>query len=694
MNLRHFRPIAPLPRGFRGVVPVVRGVGGAAFFAATLVLFNPCAALRAASAVAAVRATAPSELDLDQLVNLEFTSVGRKEQKLSEVAAAAHLLTQEDIRRSGVTSIPEALRLVPGLDVARVDTHNWAVGSRGFNGVFANKLLVMMDGRSVYTPLFSGVYWDVQDTMLEDIERIEVIAGPGGTLWGANAVNGVINIISKTAKQTQGALVSGGGGTEESAFGGVRYGAALGPQAWFRVYGKHLTRDASVLADGRPANDAASMGRGGLRLDWEPNGQDRVSIQGDYYDGTLRQTTTLPALMPPFTQTISDPVTVRGGNVVARWTRPTSDHGELQIQAYYDYTHRDAGLFAENRRTFDLDAQHRFALGENNDAMWGLGYRRTSDEMPKTSFALSFDPTARTDSLFSGFVQDEIALADRRLRVTLGTKLEHNDYSGFEVQPGLRVLWTPAPRHSLWASAARAVRTASRADAGLRLNTAVIPGTLPTVVAITGSATAGPERLFAYELGYRVQPHERLSLDVSAFYNVYRELSSFRPGMPFFALTPVPPHAVLPLVFVNDLEGETYGGELAARFRLSDWWRGKAGYSFLAMRLHAKPGSGADESGGGENPRHQFQLQSNLDLTYRVQLDLGLRFVDRLPGLSVPSYLELDARLAWRPIDRLELSLVGQNLLHRSHAEFNPAYIYIQNTRVRRGVFAKATLSF
>ena len=634
------------------------------------------------------------DLDLDQLVNIEFTSAAKKEQKLSEVAAAAHVLTHDDIQRSGVTSIPEALRLVPGLDAARVDSHNWAITSRGFNDVFANKLLVMIDGRSVYTPLFSGVNWDVQDTMLEDIDRIEVIRGPGGTLWGANAVNGVINIITKSAKQTQGALVSAGGGSEEQGFSSARYGGQLGSNAWFRVYGKYFNRDDSVLLNGDRANDAWWMGRGGMRLDWEPNGQDKLTLQGDYYNGKEQQTTTFPLLTPPFTQAQNTPIDVSGGNVLTRWTRAWSDRSELQFQAYYDYTKRDAGYYREDRRTFDLDAQQRFSLGDRHDIVWGLGYRRAVDEIPESTLALDFNPDSRADNLYSGFVQDEISLVRDRLRLTLGTKLEHNDYSGWEVQPGARLSWTPVEHHSFWASVARAVRTPSRADSDISLTTSVIPGAPSTAVSFVGNRAAGSENLIAYELGYRVQPLARLSLDATAFYNNYQDLRSFRAGTPYIAVTPAPPHAVLPLAFVNDLTGETYGVELTARLRLTDWWRWQARYSYLEMQLHAKSGSGADEGAEGESPHHQFGLQSSMDLPGHVQFDVGLRYVDNLPTLRIPSYVEMDARLAWRPTKNVELSIVGQNLLKSSHLEYRPSSINIQQTEVQRGVFGKITFSF
>ena len=667
---------------------------GIAGLAALTLAANAPAADSPAKPPAAPSITDFADLGLDQLANMSVTSVGKKEQKLTAAPAAIYVLTEEDVRRSGATSIPEALRLVPGLEVARVDAHNWAISARGFNDIYANKLLVLMDGRSVYTPLFAGVYWDVQDMFLPDLDRIEVIRGPGGTLWGANAVNGVININSKTASQTQGTLVTGGGGTEDRALGGLRHGGKLGEDTYYRAYVKYGLHDDSELTSGRRANDAWSMVRTGFRIDHEPKGPDLFTVQGDLYAGWQDQTFVLPSLTPPYTSTLTPAGDLSGGNLLGRWTHTFSEESNLRIQTYYDRTSRDVGFFAEDRDTVDVDAQHRFRLAGFNDIVWGVGYRVTSSHIKKESFALSFDQNQRTDHLFNTFVQDEIRLVPDRLALTLGSKFEHNDYTGFEVQPNARLMWTPHERHSVWASVARAVRTPSQAHYDLRLNTAVIPGAPATVVGIFGDEDVFSEDLIAYELGYRVRPMDRLSLDFTAFYNDYRNLSSTVRGTPYFEATPAPPHAVVPLTFANTLQGEVYGVEGAATARLTDGWQVRAGYTFTQMQLHQQGGTGADESPEGASPHHRFFLHSMLNLPHDVQFDGVLRYVDSLPALQIPSYVEMDLRLSWKPWKNTEFSLVGQNLLQSRHSEYTSQSLATPRTDVQRSVYAQVMFRF
>jgi iron complex outermembrane receptor protein len=389
---------------------------------------------------------------VEELMDVEVTSVSRRPEKLTEAASAIQVITGEDIRRSGANSIPEALRLAPNLQVAQVNSSQWAVSSRGFNNVLSNKLLVMIDGRTVYTPLYAGVFWDVQDALLEDIDRIEVVSGPGGTLWGANAVNGVINIITKSAKDTQGFFMEAGAGTESNGFGSMRYGGQLSPGLYYRVYGKGFNRDELVVADGSDAGDGWDMGQGGFRLDWEPNQDDVLTLQSDFYDSK------------PNPEAASDPVVAMGGNILGRWTHKISDDSDFQVQFYYDRTRRDFNdEFTENLDTYDFDAQHRFQIGDRQEIIWGLGYRRMDDSVANLEL-LGFDPGNKTLSLYSAFIQDEITLIEDRLRLTLGSKFEHNEYTGFEVQPSGRLAWTPSTEHTVWAAVSRAVRTPSRID--------------------------------------------------------------------------------------------------------------------------------------------------------------------------------------------------------------------------------------
>ena len=641
-----------------------------------------------AQAQVAVRpGRALKHMTVEELMNIDVTSVSKHPEKLSAAAAAVTVLTQEDIARSGSTTIAELLRLVPGMQVARVDSHTWAVSARGFNDIFANKLLVMIDGRTVYTPLFSGVFWDVQDTMLADIERIEVVRGPGATLWGANAVNGVINIITKRARDTQGFLVTSGGGSEERGFANVRYGAKVGDNAFFRAYAKYLNRDSFGLLGGDQAQDSWEMYRAGFRFDWEPSSQNSFTAQGDIYTGTEQQTYFTPAISFPFAARVESTDNVGGGNVLGRWSHSFSADSELTVQTYYDRTIRRTAVFGEVRDTGDIDLQHRFSLGERQELIWGLGYRVTHDDV-KNTLNVSLLPDSRSLSLYSGFLQDEIAIVPERLRLTLGSKLEHNDFTGFELQPSARLLWTPGSRQTIWGSVSRAVRTPSRAESDIRLNFAPPVPLPPGSITGFGNPNMLSEELLAYELGYRVQPTDRLTLDATIFYNDYDRLRT---------LEPIRPGQVSPSIVENNLFGETYGAEFSVIAQPMDAWRLEGGYSFLQANLHRKAGSrdnSTERTIEGSSPRHQFFVRSLLNLGQHIQFDSTLRYVDALPGPGIPSYLTLDLRLAWKPTKNLEFALVGQNLLDNRHAEFAPTFIATPRVEVERGVYGQIVCHF
>ena len=599
------------------------------------------------------------KLSLDELQAIEVTSVSKRPEKLSETASAIQVITADDIRRSGASSLPEALRLASNLQVAQVDSRQWAISARGFNNTSANKLLVLIDGRAVYTPLYAGVFWDVQDTLLEDIDRIEVISGPGATLWGANAVNGVINIITKTANDSQGLLVMGGGGSELQGVGGMRYGGTLGAHAQFRAYGKYFNRDSGAQPDGHQATNAWNMGQEGFRLDWDASRANRLSVQGDVYDGRIAQLGT-------------NHIAASGGNVLARWSHTFSKDSDLSLQMYYDRTHRDVpASFAEILDTYDAEFQHRFHPTGRHDVVWGLGYRVGNDDV-SNSAALAFLPPQVTRRWFNGFVQDEVPMWSDRLRLTFGTKIEHNDYTGVELEPGSRLAWTLPRRQLLWGAVSRAVRTPSRIDREF-----FAPGKAPFL--LIGGPNFVSETLVAYEVGYRSQPHERLSLTVATFYNNYDHIRS---------VEQVNPPAPLPIVLANGQAGTSYGAELTADYRVTDWWRLQSGYTGLHLDLRPKPGSTDKTFGSGESqtPKHQEFLRQSLDLPAHIQVDVGLRYVGQIVKQTVPAYGELEARLAWQARPALECSLVGQNLLHARHAEFGaPA----ARKEAERGVYGK-----
>ena len=660
--------------------------------------------LLAASTVAQNSQKVPdvTSMSVEDLMNLQVTSVSKHKEKLADAAAAIFVLTQEDIRRSGATSIPEALRLVPGLEVARIDENKWAIGSRGFNGRFDNKLLVLIDGRSVYTPLFSGVYWNIQDVMLEDLDRIEVIRGPGATLWGANAVDGVINIITKPAASTQSTIITAGGGTEERGAGGVRYGSKIGDSTHYRIYGKYFDWGPSNYITGGTAHDAWDAVRGGFRADWTPAGSNSLTIQGDMYRSNYDETLTVPTLSSPYSNTFANNGVYSGGNVLARWNH-TTEGGSMSLQAYYDNTTTvDHSLFEDHQNIFDIDFQDGFHAGKRQQFLWGLGYRSILDHNGSSS-TVSLQPNQVNLNQFSTFLQDEISLVDNRLRLTVGTKLEHNTFTGFEVEPNARLLWTLSPNQSVWTAVSRAVRTPALTEEGLRLNSQVIPpGTpanpapLPAVLAVFGSRQFTSEDLLAYEFGYRMQATTNLSFDLATFYNSYSNLRTAEPGTPFVEGSPAPTDIVVPFVAGNKMSGGTYGLELFADWKVVPKWRLAGSYSYLQMDIH-KDSDSQDptaDTPNGSSPRHQWYLRSSIDLPKHFDQDTTLRFVDHLSSLNLPGYYSLDAHLGWKPVTNLELSIGGQNLLDNRHLEFLPDFVNTAPTVVKRSIFGSITVKF
>lgn len=586
-------------------------------------------------------------LSLEELMALEVTAVSKRPERLIETASAIQVVTDEAIRRAGAITLPQALRLAGNLNMAQVTPSTWTVGARGFNGTTttSNKLLVMLDGRSVYSPLFSGTFWDTQDVFLPDVARIEVVSGPGGATWGANAVNGVINVVTKSARDTQGTLVYAGGGNEERLFGGVRHGGTLG-RGHYRVYAKHLDLDGSVRPSGADVTNRYLLSQAGFRADWEREAGTALTVQGDLYDGRIEQ------------QGFPD-ARLSGGNLLARWTRTFSPETSLQVQAYYDYAWRwSVNTFADRLETFDLDAQHQFVLAERHRIIWGLNHRVWIDHVRNTR-TQAFIPADDMIRLTGLFLQDEIELMPDRLRLTAGAKIEYNNYSGTDVQPSARLAWLASPRHTLWGAVSRAVRTPSRLDRDF-----FQPPSPPFVVA--GGPEFKSEVLWAYELGWRGQATDRLAGTLSLFQHDYDDLRSLEPGAP----------AMFPLRFGNGVAGRTLGLEASLDHRLTDWWRWSASYLHLNQRLRLKPGSRDLNQARAEtsDPEHQIQLRTSLDLPGDVELDLALRRVDTVPvsgiaGGTVPAYTELDARLAWQPRPGLEFSLTGRNLLHAQHTE-------------------------
>ena len=613
----------------------------------------------------AAQADSLKALSIEQLMNVEVTSVSKRPERLAQVASAIQVITQQDIRRSGASSLPEALRLATNLQVAQIDSRQWAVSARGLNSTSTNKLLVLIDGRTIYTPLFSGVFWDVQDVPLEDIDRIEVISGPGATLWGANAVNGVINVITKKAKDTQGLLVSGGGGSELRGFGSAQYGGALGHRLRYRAYGSGFTRQPTLLPSGADATNDWHFGQGGFRMDWDPSEMNRVSLQGDVYRGRISQPS-------------AGEVAVSGGNLNGSWSHTISANSDVRAHLYYDRTNRDIpSTFGEHLDTYDVDLQHHARLGARHDVVWGLGYLLINDRVANSS-QLAFLPAHVVRQWFTGFVQDEIALVPDRFHLTLGTKLEHNDYTGFEVQPSGRVNWTVNQFGTFWAAVSRALRTPSRIDREF-----FAPGQPPYFLA--GGPNFHSEEELAYELGYRYRQGS-LALSVATFYSRYHGLRS---------LEQVNPPNPVPLVIGNGQDGESFGGEVTAEYWLTSRWRVHAGYTELRVHVWPNPGSTDMSRGATESqaPDRQFLLQSWVDLPGHLGIAAGFRAIDDINHQLVPAYAELNATLTWQPTAHLDLSLVGQNLLHDQHREFGAAASPTRRD-IQRGVYGAVAWRF
>ena len=637
------------------------------------------------------------ELSNVEIFNPEASSAARKVQKLSETAAALFVITQEDIRRAGFTSIPEALRMVPGVQVARINANKWAISARGLNGLFASKLLVMIDGRTVYTPLRSEVFWDVQDLLIEDIDRIEVIRGPGASLWGANAVNGIINIITKMAKDTQDNLLTTyAGDGEERAIVGVRHGGKLGDKVHYRVYGKFYEHDNFV--DKHDQQDSWQMKRSGFRIDWAARKRENLTLQGDVYDGFVNQ------IIVPLGANMfqSDKTELSGFNLLGRWQRNLIN-GDMILQAYYDHTERQELALGEKRNTFDIDFQHRWRRNNTQEFFWGLGYRYTQDEM-KNSPILNYDPKKRQDDLFSAFVQSEFKISlnpltqgeENSLRLMLGSKFEQNDYSGFEYQPNVRLLWIANNQHSVWAAISRAVRTPSRtdADASYTIQIGVVDNPFlapfgPINLLGVGSEDFKSETLLAYELGYRFKHSSNFLLDTTIFYNVYKDLRSVE-----FKLTPTN----IFLKNTNKMWGEIYGLEMAASWQVFDNWKLIGTYSYLNINLHLPPDTITffGETEENDSPHNQANLRSLLTLPNNIELDTGLYYVDKVSNQKAASYTRFDVRLGWKAQKNLELSLGARNLFDIQHREFNDSISgnAILSDEVRRALYFQLKYHF
>jgi iron complex outermembrane receptor protein len=614
------------------------------------------------------------KLSLEQLGNVEVTSLSKDPQQVQKTPAAIFVITQEDIRRSGATSIPEALRLAPGVEVAQIDGNRWSVAIRGFGGQFSKSLLVLVDGRSVYTPLFEGVYWDLPYVMLEDVERIEVVRGPGGTIWGSNAVNGVINIITRNANSTEGALATLGAGSVNQGTGAIRYGGSAGKDINYRIYGMGAIRGQEFHPDGDQF-DRWRMGQMGFRTDWKSGQKDTFTVQGDIYRGESGERAFVASFSPPAEIQKDGKGYVSGGNLLARWQHTTGEGSDIQIQAFFDRTNRQDFELGETRDTFDVDFVQHTRVHDDQELTWGLGARVSPSNFIQTSAGVNFLPNKQTDSIYSGFVQYELPIVRDKLTLTAGTKLEHNSFSGFDYQPSVRLLWAPTAHQSFWAAVTRAVRTPSRLDQDVQF-AILLQATPPPPIyfQILGNPNLKAERLIAYEAGYRAQISSNVYVDFTAFYNTYNDLQGYGPPFPALANTPPPPHLFFVLPYANSIDGHTVGTEIAPNWKITHWWQVRGSYSFLHMQLKDKPGftdvGNLLSSYMGSSPSSLVGFQSLFNLSKHFELDATYRYSSALPAQAVRAYSTVDLRLGWHVGEYLDFSVVGQNLLRPSQAEF------------------------
>lgn len=641
-------------------------------------------------------------LSLEELMDIPVNLVSRKDERLGEAPAAVSVITAQELHRSGVQTIAEALRLVPGMQVARIDASKWAISSRGFNSRFTNKLLVQIDGRSVYSPFFSGVFWEDQDLVLADIARIEVTRGPGATLWGANAVDGVINVVTKNAVDTQGTYVRMGGGKEERASASFRYGARAAESLHYRVYGKVFDRDSFRDLSDESAHDGWHQGRGGFRADWY-RAHDRVMVQGGLYGGRIDFRQQTIQRNAPYQVAADEEIESSGGHLLGNWRRRYSDRSEMELQVYFDWTRR-LETIEEERHTFDVDFQHRWQIASAWELIWGGEARTTADEISKTTFANRLDPLERRSNIFSAFAQTHFDLVPDKVNLMAGSKFEHNSFTGLEIQPSVRLRWMPWAQQTFWAAVSRAVRIPSRTDADARYIVGVIApgvgflglpppaeGTPATFLTLAGNENLDVEKVRALEAGYRGGLGDRWLVDIAVFRNTYEDLTDVEIGGVTSTADP-DPYLSLALNTTNGLSGSTWGVEATVEGSLTNWWRLRAGYTRLELDLTNDLGALVDQLRlDATTPAHQFSLHSSMDWRTTWELDGGLRYVDDLSALGVDSHVIADMRLARSLGSRYEVALIGRNLLEGKHLEFVPRFITGDPVQIERSLFATLT---
>jgi iron complex outermembrane receptor protein len=639
-----------------------------------------------------------TQMSIEDLMNLEVTSGAKKEEPVQRTAAAIFVITSEDIRRSGATTLPDVLRIVPGLDVAQTSANAWTVSSRGFSGVSSDKILVLIDGRTVYSPIFSGVLWDAQDLLLADVDRIEVIRGPGAALWGTNAVNGVINIITKPASKTQGGIVTAAGGNVEGGYGAAQYGGKIPGNGFFRVFAKGFSKVSVPGAPGEGSQGGWNLEHGGFRADWNLNSRDSFTLQGDLFrsngEGTTNDTTSLTPLVfgsvPGF-------LASSGGNLLSRWHRTISPHSEVSLQVYYDHNIKNTNFIDTTAKTFDVEFEHHFTLGQRNEIVWGAGYRGIEIKTDG-GVAVSFIPPRSAENLLSAFLQDQIELLPRRLQLTLGGRLESEFDAPINFQPDARLLWTPSSRQAVWLAASRALRADSVTDTSIVTFVAPVAGRGGILIVPEGMGNPDirSEAEVALQAGYRAELTSNVSIDGTAFFNRYTHLRGQDAGMPIFEAGAGTPFLILPETLNNKISGQSHGIEFAGTWKPVSAWKLSGGYTWLS-------GTFRDDSAGAppnttatilSSPHHQFSIRSSIDLPHRLEFDSAVYRVGPLDATAVRGYYRLDARFGWRIGEHAEFAVVGQNLLSPGHVESSTFPGWFEAMSIRRSYYAKMTWHF
>ena len=616
---------------------------------------------------------------IEELMNIEVTSPSKKAESLSEAPAAIFVITGDELRRGGFSSIPDALRMAPGLYVAQQSSHVWLVSARGFSNLFNAKMLVLIDGRLAYTPTFGGVWWDVQDPPLEDIDRIEVIRGPGGTLWGANAVNGVINIITKGAGKSQGALVTTSAGWNEGYAAGVRYGGNAGQRLAFRIYGTANYWLPSVNAIGTDNYDAWSISQGGTRIDWNASAKDTVTFDGQGYSGRIRDTTDVFSPVAPAT-TVDTQSVLKGGHILGRWKHAFNDRSSTDVLSYCDWTARAITLWNEERSTCDIEFQHNYSVTDRQALTWG-GSVMSTDLSSQSNFRFGIFPPDRRTTTYSMFVQYDLAVVPDRLRVIGGSKFDHNEFTGFEYQPQVRVVWTPKKTQTVWAAISRAVRTPTLAETSGKLRVAQLSTTPLIFLDFVSNPRSDSEVLHSYELGYRYAPKQKFSLDGTVYYNAYDNLlGPSVPGAP--VINPAPFYIDVPLTYTNAGGGQTHGLELYLQYKPIQRWNLSTGITEL--RGNSVPGLVVSAS--SNDPRHIVTFGTEFDLTRRLNFDAAYYYYDAI-AQALPPLNRVDIGISTKNVNGFTFSAWGRNLQTNRHQEVAP--FLLSAGEIRRTVVFK-----